>query len=183
MISKLLASIATVSALSIGSTAFAAAIVINPSAPAGTFENQNVICTGSPCLFSDSGTFATPVGFNRVGATVTSGPSTQGSDTDIDFITGFLNGTAFSFPATGVVESGFVLPVALMTGSALNTLTFTGKGFGNSPSGSYSGTLTFTNVPGVPEPSTWAMMLLGFGMLGFSLRRRAAAQPRVNFAM
>lgn len=181
MISKLLASIATVSAFSM-SSAFAATIIISPSVPAGTFENQTVVCTGSPCLFSDSGTFATPVGFNRVGATVTSGPSVVGSDTDIDFITGFLNGTAFSFTSTGAVDQGFVLPVALMTG-ALNTLSFTGRGFGNASSGSYAGTLTFTNVPGVPEPATWAMMLLGFGILGFSLRRRAAPQPRVNFAM
>lgn len=26
--------------------------------------------------------------------------------------------------------------------------------------------------PAVPEPATWAMMLLGFGVLGFTLRRR-----------
>lgn len=28
-------------------------------------------------------------------------------------------------------------------------------------------------LPGVPEPATWAMMTLGFGMLGGALRRRA----------
>ena len=28
------------------------------------------------------------------------------------------------------------------------------------------------NVSGVPEPSTWAMMLLGFGAIGFATRRR-----------
>jgi hypothetical protein len=27
----------------------------------------------------------------------------------------------------------------------------------------------------VPEPATWAMMLLGFGAIGFSMRRRRAA--------
>ncbi len=26
--------------------------------------------------------------------------------------------------------------------------------------------------PGLPEPSTWAMMLIGFGAVGFGLRRR-----------
>ena len=28
---------------------------------------------------------------------------------------------------------------------------------------------------GVPEPATWAMMLLGFGAVGFSMRRRRHA--------
>jgi len=40
--------------------------------------------------------------------------------------------------------------------------------------GSYSGTL---NVQAVPEPATWAMMLLGFGAIGLSFRsRRRRAQ-------
>jgi hypothetical protein len=29
-------------------------------------------------------------------------------------------------------------------------------------------------TPAVPEPSTWAMMLLGFGAIGFAARRRRA---------
>jgi len=32
-----------------------------------------------------------------------------------------------------------------------------------------------TPVSAVPEPGTWATMLLGFGLLGWRLRRRAAA--------
>ena len=27
---------------------------------------------------------------------------------------------------------------------------------------------------GVPEPATWAMMMMGFGLMGYSLRRRRA---------
>jgi len=47
---------------------------------------------------------------------------------------------------------------------------------------SVSATATTFNVTGgVPEPSTWAMMLMGFGAVGYSLRRRrklgAMAQP------
>jgi hypothetical protein len=35
----------------------------------------------------------------------------------------------------------------------------------------------FTLVVGTPEPSTWAMMLLGFAGLGFVGYRRAASSP------
>lgn len=39
--------------------------------------------------------------------------------------------------------------------------------------------LTASTVPAaVPEPATWAMMLAGFGMLGFALRRRPAQRVR-----
>lgn len=35
---------------------------------------------------------------------------------------------------------------------------------------------------GVPEPTTWAMMVLGFGAVGGALRRRQKAGTRVRFA-
>ena len=34
----------------------------------------------------------------------------------------------------------------------------------------------------VPEPATWAMMMLGFGGLGYTLRRRPTAGARIRFA-
>lgn len=34
----------------------------------------------------------------------------------------------------------------------------------------------------VPEPATWAMMLAGFGAVGFALRRRAKVRTAVSFA-
>lgn len=37
-------------------------------------------------------------------------------------------------------------------------------------------------VPAVPEPSTWAMMLVGFGAIGGAMRRRRTGQVRFNFA-
>jgi len=43
----------------------------------------------------------------------------------------------------------------------------------------YSVRLTAATQPGaVPEPATWAMMLAGFGMLGFALRRRPTQRVR-----
>ena len=41
-----------------------------------------------------------------------------------------------------------------------------------------SGTLSFAAPSGVPEASSWAMMVLGFGAVGYAARRRA----RVAFA-
>lgn len=49
-----------------------------------------------------------------------------------------------------------------------------------------SGTLDTNNALGiatssVPEPATWAMMMVGFGLLGFGLRRRSSSDARVSF--
>ncbi len=41
---------------------------------------------------------------------------------------------------------------------------------------------TLRAVPSVPEPSTWAMMLFGFGAMGVSLRRRRRGQALLQAA-
>jgi PEP-CTERM motif len=45
--------------------------------------------------------------------------------------------------------------------------------------------LVFDNGPagGVPEPTTWAMMLAGFGAIGFAMRRKPEQKVRVRFAI
>ncbi|MFN3590814.1 MAG: PEPxxWA-CTERM sorting domain-containing protein [Thermaurantiacus sp.] len=35
--------------------------------------------------------------------------------------------------------------------------------------------LTAVVIPTVPEPQTWGMMIIGFGFVGFMVRRRRAA--------
>jgi hypothetical protein len=40
---------------------------------------------------------------------------------------------------------------------------------------------TLQQTPAVPEPATWGMMLIGFGVVGAAMRRRRAADPRVTF--
>ncbi|MDP1028355.1 PEPxxWA-CTERM sorting domain-containing protein [Sphingomonas sp. KR1UV-12] len=56
----------------------------------------------------------------------------------------------------------------------------------NSSFGEYGGFVStaihsswISSVMAVPEPSTWAMMLSGFGMMGYSLRRRRAASRAI----
>lgn len=42
--------------------------------------------------------------------------------------------------------------------------------------GVISGWLNVTPDSGVPEPATWALMILGFGAVGFAMRRQAGAK-------
>lgn len=49
----------------------------------------------------------------------------------------------------------------------------------------YWGPNLFLGAPifaGVPEPATWAMMILGFGAVGGAMRRRRAVATKVRFA-
>lgn len=43
-------------------------------------------------------------------------------------------------------------------------------------------TATSSLVAAVPEPGIWAMMVLGFGTLGFALRRARKTTPKLSFA-
>jgi hypothetical protein len=59
-------------------------------------------------------------------------------------------------------------------------LTATQGGLGNlsgSSSGSVGGTLevTYSWLDPIPEPGTWAMLILGFGLVGATMRRRRSA--------
>jgi hypothetical protein len=76
------------------------------------------------------------------------------------------------FPTIGV--SGFAY--ALTAGTTYLTVN---TGFANDDFGAYTMRITGPGdiVPGggggvIPEPATWAMMILGFGAVGLSMRRR-----------
>jgi hypothetical protein len=71
------------------------------------------------------------------------------------FITGFTTTPAF-------YQLGYS-QVAALDRSLFYTINGTG-----------SVTVTPVTTPGVPEPATWAMMILGFGLLGGAIRRRKA---------
>lgn len=140
-----------------------------------TFRAIPIACDTGPgdCSgdFIATGTFMGPAGFDAVAGSVTT--TSLSALTEINFTSGTLNGAAFTFGPTGMFEFGSVGPVALM---AENTLTINGFTGGR---GSFAGDLSFSSAA-VPEPSTWALMLLGFAGIGTVIRRRRNAEVRAN---
>lgn len=75
--------------------------------------------------------------------------------------------------------TGFDFIAAATTG----TLTFAGLNAAASAANDQNTGVDAVTVAPVPEPATWGMMILGFGMLGFGLRRRnAKVATKISFA-
>ena len=104
---------------------------------------------------------------------------------------GTVNGLAIVAPA-GNYGNYFTTGPSFLDGTG-TTFTVTGGGrvdfFNQSSNGLYRvntfspGSSNFVNassslVAAVPEPASWAMLLLGFAAIGFAMRRRPAAALR-----
>lgn len=131
---------------------------------------------GATMMTGGSGTHAV---FSRIGG----GPFTLNS---IDLTDGFNTPTAGFFDITffdGVEEITETLQLDRIKG--LQTFNFNRENlqwFSIGTSGFAGGELQFDNVvldapviSGVPEPTTWAMMIAGFGLAGAAIRRRRVA--------
>lgn len=104
----------------------------------------------------------------------------------------FTAGTGNTYDEEGIVTAGFnQFDILLGYDFATNTFSalpgpehfeYSGLGLGVIDSSSSSLSLVDA-VPNsaVPEPATWGMMLIGFGAVGYGLRRKRA-QVRVTYA-
>lgn len=189
---RLITIFAAASALALSSTANAA-IITPGSPPPGVFVVTGNPFTGTspvtatigntpqvggtvaaPASFSDSFLFTIgPPGGALIGTgsgSIITSTSLQFSATDLDLTSVIVNGVALTISRTGggMIESSGTSNVNIFSGQ-LNNITITGLSRGL---GSYGGNLTFIPTAAVPEPGTWAMMLVGFGAIGFSMRRR-----------
>ncbi|MEO5938887.1 MAG: PEPxxWA-CTERM sorting domain-containing protein [Sphingomonas sp.] len=127
------------------------------------------------------------------------------TQTDLNAFSGAL---ASSFTSNTISNANVVLRTyysaanALFGGTQLQTASFSGTGtfLGVNPltltlpfsetvrydltfgpgGGNFNGTANLTTS--VPEPTTWAMMMLGFVGLGYTVRRRPKTSMRVRFA-
>ena len=139
------------------------------SGPSGTYGDDEVVCADQqspPCEFSRTFTFPTTSGYQSASLDISS--ILQGSDTDINFTSVMFNGVEYNILSTGVSEFRNLLSQPLVVGGD-NTITVTGTTSGN---GAFTGNIALSVIPGVPEPGTWALMLLGFGAVGTAMRRR-----------
>ncbi len=101
---------------------------------------------------------------------------------DIQFFNADLGGGFINLdPADKVGTSSYLVTYGaqLYTGSEAAPTMLTGRftlfdAFSNAP--------LLLSVTAVPEPGTWAMLILGFGIAGFALRRRTAVRTTVTFA-
>jgi PEP-CTERM motif len=95
----------------------------------------------------------------------------DGDATGISIFNDFESGTLFgSRSITSVVQNSQVQ-------TTLNSDAIAALNRARGGQWAIGGTLRPGNVvPGIPEPSTWGMLILGFGIVGASLRRRARLQ-------
>ena len=92
------------------------------------------------------------------------------SSRSVDFTSAFLTNGTDTYALTllysaGSLESWGLGDTLIAAGDW--TLVINGK---NNRTGSLAGTITIEQA--VPEPATWAMMIVGFGAVGFTLRRK-----------
>ncbi len=164
-----------------------AAQYLNITGPSGTFGDDSVTCAnnGVSCSFSRTFTFTTPAGFNLASSDISSVLTGTNQATNIDFSSVTLNGVNFNILSTGTQEFRNLLNQALIAGG-MNTLLVSGTvgaaGSPNPADASFSGNLSFANqVAAVPEPATWGLMVVGFGMIGAAARSRKT-KTTVRFA-
>ena len=90
----------------------------------------------------------------------------------LQLFTGGTMTTAGTTPVVGGSASGSSNSLTL-TSSLLPNTWYTFRYSGRlATAGNVSGPASFYTTPAVPEPATWALMLLGFGGIGMAMRRK-----------
>jgi PEP-CTERM motif len=142
------------------------------------FSGSNVSQPG----FSEFFTFSTSVaGFlSAVISTTGGGPN---SPNDVDFTRVFITGdgiTGSQGDLLAIAGSNDVNEFRALNDLFVSASSFrlTTEGTSSGQNGSYGGSVSFRPAGAVPEPATWAMMLIGFAGVGVAMRRRRPAMLR-----
>jgi hypothetical protein len=177
---KIALALAGVAALSITAPAHAAVVTTNygftGSAGSGTFT----LSCDNPASFFGSctlDTFDFMLG-STLFTTVNTGIQRQvvGLSVQAYVIGGTVSGVTGVNAVAGADDFFFALSPSGFTGT--NTLTYFIAG--NPGLSQAQITISEAQTSPVPEPATWAMMLLGFGVIGFEMRRRNTGDMRTS---
>ena len=157
-----------------------AAPTISITGDSGVFSD-NIMCAAA-CSFTSTISFLTPLGYNLTTASIGSNYTDPNLRANIDFTSVTLNGVAFNILTIGQQEFRDLFNQVMIPGM-VNTILVSGTAGTNGgkhkgANATFAGTLSFAAA--VPEPGTWAMMLLGFGAVGMGMRRRSRVlRPQV----
>lgn len=173
MYKKALKAAALASVIGIGfSSAPAAAVpVIACTTTSCSFGNADP--TVGSGTFNDTYTFVLPFARTFVGQIFSQAVNFPVDN--VNFVSNgvLLNNVKFTNTNVGNPE---IRNITTVLAAGTHTITVRGS---SGPDGFYTGSAT---LGGVPEPMTWAMMFLGFGLVGAGLRRRSKQTVRVAYA-
>lgn len=97
-------------------------------------------------------------------------------DFGVDSFSGTFDGGSTFSTTPGISDTAWTFTILSGTGRFLDASgTFQGAGLADArtrPTHVVIGFIGDINAPAVPEPASWALMLLGFGGMGIVLRRR-----------
>ncbi len=86
-----------------------------------------------------------------------------------------LNGTPINGSGGGFTDWTAFSSVAGSFVAGINVLTFRVSNFGQAEGNPSGLRVELSGTDSVPEPASWALMIVGFGMVGVAARRRKAA--------
>ncbi|PZQ61810.1 MAG: hypothetical protein DI544_04100 [Sphingomonas taxi] len=138
----------------------------------GTFTTSKTNTGSGTISFSDNYEFTVPT-TGTVGASIIS----LSFDKLLTLTKVTLNGTLLTIsPSAGGIIYSATGPTQLSSTNPQKLLVEGTLAPSTTGASTYTGNIAFRSA--VPEPATWALMILGFGVVGYAMRRR----PSVRFA-
>jgi len=108
------------------------------------------------------------------------GPNGQDAGTTFDILVTFVGGGTQTF-LNQLLPSNSKFDIFAGLGETLSSVAFWNLRTDAGASVNFTALkqVSFDKAPNVPEPSSWAMMLVGFGLIGAAARRRSAVRARI----